>query len=135
MDNIVLVVTIILGNRDPGRNRKHLGSFIKISEVMKTAKYTLYARICIYMNVVGALLEEVTVSYQDNEWSQTLDYEHIPFRCRKCHVHGHLFRDCPLNIKHNDNKPQEGTMQKDSPRSKGSVRWGEDLEIQRKGRR
>jgi hypothetical protein len=28
---------------------------------------------------------------------QTIDYEHIPFRCRKCHEHGHLFRECPLN--------------------------------------
>lgn len=27
---------------------------------------------------------------------QTLDYEFIPFRCRKCHEHGHHYRDCPL---------------------------------------
>ena len=26
---------------------------------------------------------------------QSVDYEHIPFRCRKCHEHGHLYRDCP----------------------------------------
>lgn len=26
-----------------------------------------------------------------------MDYEHVPFRCRKCHEHGHLFRDFPLN--------------------------------------
>ena len=26
-----------------------------------------------------------------------MDYEHIPFRCRKCHEHGHLFRDYPTN--------------------------------------
>jgi hypothetical protein len=24
-------------------------------------------------------------------------YEHTPFHCRKCHEHGHLFHDCPLN--------------------------------------
>ena len=24
-----------------------------------------------------------------------MDYDHIPFRCCKCHDHDHLFRDCP----------------------------------------
>eukprot|EP00253_Pinus_taeda_P003838 PITA_03838 len=28
---------------------------------------------------------------------QPLDYEHIPFRCRRCHEYGHLYRQCPLN--------------------------------------
>jgi hypothetical protein len=65
-------------------------------------------RICVYMNIAGALPEAVTVSYQDNEWSQTLDYEHIPFRCRKYHVHGHLFRDFPLNFNPDNHKSQEG---------------------------
>jgi hypothetical protein len=48
------------------------------------------------MNVVGALPESFVVSYHDDEWTQPLDYEHIPFRWRKCHIHGHLFRDAPL---------------------------------------
>ena len=26
-----------------------------------------------------------------------MDYEHVPFMFRKCHEHGHLYRDCPLN--------------------------------------
>jgi hypothetical protein len=39
----------------------------------------------------------VTIEYQDEDWIQTIDYEHIPFHCRKFHEHGHLFRDCPLN--------------------------------------
>lgn len=26
-----------------------------------------------------------------------LDYEGVPFRCRRCHKVGHLFKDCPLN--------------------------------------
>ena len=25
------------------------------------------------------------------------NYEHIPFHCRKCHEHGHLFQDHTLN--------------------------------------
>jgi hypothetical protein len=61
------------------------------------------------MNMERFLLEAVRVAYQDIEWIQTLDYEHIPFRCRKCHVHGHLFRDFPLNIKQETPKTQDGT--------------------------
>jgi hypothetical protein len=40
------------------------------------------------------------LDYQYEEWSQTLDYEHIPFHCRKCHEHNHLFQECPLNNPH-----------------------------------
>jgi len=36
---------------------------------------------------------------------QTVDYEHIPFRCRKWHEHGHLMRDCPLSKIDNKGKP------------------------------
>jgi hypothetical protein len=49
------------------------------------------------MDISKALPGTITLEYQDEEWAQTIDYEHIPFRCRKCHEHGHLFRDFPLN--------------------------------------
>ena len=75
-----------------------LGSFFKILEVENTARYISYARIYVYMNVANALLQSIKVSYQDEEWTQPLDYENIPFCCSKCHVHGHLFRDFPLNF-------------------------------------
>jgi hypothetical protein len=49
------------------------------------------------MDISKFLPGSVTLEYQDEEWAQTIDYEHIPFHCRKCHEHGHLFRDFPLN--------------------------------------
>jgi hypothetical protein len=73
-----------------------LGHYVKASEATRHRKYTSYARICVYMNISKALPGAVTLEYQDEDWLQTLDYEHIPFRCRRCHEHGHLFRDCPL---------------------------------------
>jgi len=51
------------------------------------------------MDLLGALLDDVILDVYDDEWVQKVDYEHIPFRCRKCHEHGHLFRDCPLNTR------------------------------------
>lgn len=49
------------------------------------------------MDLSGTLLEAIILEVYYEEWVQTVDYEHIPFRCHKCHEHGHLFRDCPTN--------------------------------------
>jgi hypothetical protein len=79
------------------------------------------------MNISKSFPGMVTLEYQDKEWAQTIDYEHIPLRCRKFHEHGHLFRDCPLNaprprwkLKRNQRKdlPRfkiEGDKRKTSP--------------------
>jgi len=75
-----------------------LGAFIKVAEETKNQRYTSYARICVQMHLTKALANSVSLFHDDYEWIQTIDYEHIPFRCRKCHEHGHLFRDCPLNL-------------------------------------
>lgn len=76
----------------------NLGNFIKIAEEIKSRRYTSYARICVHMHLAKKLTDSVSLFHDDFEWNQILYYEHIPFRCRKCHQHGHLFRDCPLNL-------------------------------------
>jgi hypothetical protein len=47
----------------------------------------------------GALPEAISLEFRDEEWIQSIDYEQILFRCRRCHEHGHLLRECPLNKK------------------------------------
>lgn len=74
-----------------------LGHYIKISEATLRGKYTSFARICVEMDLSGALPDEVILEVYDEEWVQVNDYEHIPFKCHKCHEHGHLFREFPLN--------------------------------------
>lgn len=81
-----------------------LGCFVKASEAKKRGKYTSYARNCVEMDLSGALLDEVILEVFDEDWVQTVDYEHIPFRCHKCHEHGHLFRDFPLSKIENRSK-------------------------------
>lgn len=49
------------------------------------------------MQLKKTLADSVSLFHDDFEWLQPIDYEHIPFRCRKCHEHGHRFRECPLN--------------------------------------
>jgi len=74
-----------------------IGAFVKVAESTKRGKYTSYARICVYMNIAEPLPEYIEVEYHDEIWKQPIDYEHIPFRCRRCHEYGHLYRQCPQN--------------------------------------
>jgi hypothetical protein len=85
-----------------------IGIYVKSSEATKQRRYTSYARICVYLNIAKPLPGSITLEYHDEDWSQTIDYEHIPFRCRKCHEHGHLFRECPLNLINKDGNPDSG---------------------------
>jgi hypothetical protein len=39
----------------------------------------------------------IVLEYQDKEWIQTINYEHVPFRCKQCHAHGHLAQVCLVN--------------------------------------
>lgn len=73
-----------------------LGIFVKIAEATKRERYTSYAHICVYLDILNPLPGELCLVSHDEEWVETIDYEHIPFRCHKCHMHGHIFKDFPL---------------------------------------
>lgn len=101
-----------------------LGCFFKIFEATRIGNYTSFARICVEMDLSGALPDEVILKVFDEEWMQTIDYEHIYFRCCSCHEHGHLFRDCPLGKVVNNSKANTGketdSFQKVVNQGKGS---------------
>eukprot|EP00253_Pinus_taeda_P017744 PITA_17744 len=91
-----------------------LGDFVKVAEETKTIRYTSYAsyaRICVYMDLKQRLPDTVCLFHEDQDWIQVIDYEHVPFRCRKCHALGHLFKDCPLNNKATAQNSQEKQSQ------------------------
>lgn len=73
-----------------------LGHFVKASEATRRGKYTSYARIFVEMDLSGALPNEAILEVFDEEWLQMVDYEHIPFRCHKCHE-----SETALSIKQN----------------------------------
>ena len=73
-------------------------------------RYTSYTHICVYMDITKDLLEGINLWWDDEGWFQALDYEHIPFRCRCCHEHGHLFREC---LENNPKIQQKGKEVKD----------------------
>ena len=82
-----------------------LGCFVKALEATRRGKYTSFARIHVEMDLSRALSDEVILEVFGEERVQTVDYEHIPFICSKCHEHGHLLRDCPLSKSENERKP------------------------------
>eukprot|EP00253_Pinus_taeda_P013833 PITA_13833 len=95
-----------------------IGRFVKIIEMTKKGRYTSYTRICVYMNIVEPIPDLVELEYYEEVWKQTLDYEHMSFRCHRCHKYGHLFKEFPLNLEEGENihmqqrKPQEDKEKK-----------------------
>jgi hypothetical protein len=83
-----------------------MGKYIKTAEATLKGRYKSYARICIEMDVSGALPEAISLQFKDEEWIQNINYKQIPFRCRRCHEHGHLIMECPLNKKQEEEKPK-----------------------------
>jgi hypothetical protein len=81
-----------------------LGKYVKTSEATLKGRYTSYSRICIEMDVSGALPESISLEFRNEEWIQSIDYEQISFQCKRCHEHGHLLRECPLNKKKQEPK-------------------------------
>ena len=58
-----------------------IGTYVKVAKATKQLHYTTYARICVYMNVSIAIPAPITLTYEDSDWQQTLDYKFIPFQC------------------------------------------------------
>ena len=96
-----------------------IGAFVKVAEATKKGKYTSYARLCVYMNIAEPLPEFIELEYHDEVWQQPLDYEHIPFRCRRCHEYGHLYRQCPLNKEEEYTRKRE-EQQRETERTEGN---------------
>lgn len=49
------------------------------------------------MNITEPLPKFIELEYHDEIWQQPMDYEHIPFRCKRCHEYEHIYKECPLN--------------------------------------
>lgn len=57
------------------------------------------AEILVHLDTREGLEEHITLHWKHYSHTQILDYEGVPFRCRRCHKVGHLYKECPLNKK------------------------------------
>jgi len=62
------------------------------------------ARICVYMNLENPIPDTIELEYHEEVWQQNIDFKHIPFRCRRCHTHGHLAKECPITREEEENR-------------------------------
>jgi len=61
------------------------------------------AHICVEVDLEVGLLEAIKIKVGTWSHLQKLDYEQLPFECRKCHVYEHFARGCPTNV-----EPEQG---------------------------
>jgi len=73
-----------------------LGSFIKSDKERQDKGLFTYARICVEIDLSKGLPDRIHLKHESFIWLQRLDYENTAFRCRFCHLTGHLQDTCPL---------------------------------------
>lgn len=67
-----------------------LGIFQIVDSVTSDVMHSTVARILVEMDVFKVVLENISLGSPRSVWTQVLDYEGLPFRCRKCHMTGHV---------------------------------------------
>ena len=71
-----------------------IGDFLMVDNASSNVYRTTYARILVEVDTSKGLPASICLASPFGDWNQCLDYEGIPFRCRKCHKTGHLATSC-----------------------------------------
>jgi hypothetical protein len=82
----------------------YLGEFLEADMSFKESGQMKVARILVCINVREGLREEIDMKWGPYAHTQKLDYEDVPFYCRRCHQYGHLVADCHLPLRTNRKK-------------------------------
>jgi len=72
-----------------------LGKFIISDEERREQGLFTYARICVEIDLSKGLPDKIQLQHESFKRIQALDYENTAFRCRSCHMTGHLHDSCP----------------------------------------
>lgn len=89
--------------------RNALGTYLDHDRSYVESRSRTLARILVHLDTRDGLEEKITLHWGRYARVQILDYEGVPFKCRRCHRVGHLFKECPLN------KKQEGPATSTTP--------------------
>lgn len=76
-----------------------LGDFLQVDDESSDIFHSTFARILVEMDVSKGLPAEVVLKSSKGSWIQSLDYEGIPFRCRRCFKIGHATAPCEFEKK------------------------------------
>ena len=75
---------------------KALGDLCMVDSQSFEHFHSNYARILVDIDVSKGLLAKIILSYSKGSWTQSLDYEGLPFRCKKCFNTGHMVAKCEI---------------------------------------
>lgn len=79
-----------------------LGTYLDYDRTYVESGNRMLARILVHLDTHDGLEEQITLQWGRCIRVQSLDYEGVPFRCRRCHKVGNLAKECPLNKKSDD---------------------------------
>ena len=82
-----------------------LGTFLEADFSYLETLEKKVARILVNLNLRDGLAESINLDWGPVIISQILDYENVPFGCRRCHAYGHPISECSLLAhQHNGNR-------------------------------
>jgi hypothetical protein len=98
----------------------HLGEFLAADMGFIDSGEMVVARILVLLNIREGLKEYLNLTDLGRTRVQILDYEGVPFRCRRCHEYGHIIKDCKSSSKgHRNPRPtSENRLDNEMPISK-----------------
>jgi len=76
-----------------------LGTFLEADLSYKETHMKQVARILVELNIREGLPASMILDWGPTPITQLLDYENLPFRCRRCHTYGHPVADCHLPLR------------------------------------
>jgi len=94
-----------------------LGSFLEADLSYLETFDQRVARILVSINLREGLAEQMNLIWGSEVTPQILDYENVPFRCRRCYVYGHPASECSLPP-----RPGKGGRRPYARRAEGSSR-------------
>lgn len=102
-----------------------LGTYLEHDQSYERTGIMNMARILVHLDNRAGLEEKITLHRRHFSHKQHLDYEGVPFRCRRCHKVGHLYKDCPL-LSGVTSENSRGTKQQPLvEQNKGDMKQGE----------
>jgi len=88
-----------------------LGTFLEADLSFLETQQRQFARILVNVNIRDGLAEDMQLVWGPFVFNQILDYENVPFRCRRCHAYGHPAVECKQAKKHGTSNRQPSADQ------------------------
>jgi len=78
-----------------------LGTCLEVDLSFLKTHIKQVARVLVSINIREGLAETITLKRGPEVIVQILDYENVPFRCRRCHAYGHPISECKIPARKN----------------------------------